>query len=76
MVRYIKPNAPQKRMIQICIKRGIPMCEKFEYPNGVETSVGYMALTYEKRGNFHYLNGKRVPRNFVIQCGQLKLIGE
>lgn len=75
MVRFIIPTAQQKEMINRCIRRGIPMVQKFEYPNGVETSVGYMALTYEKRGNFHYLNGKRVARNFVLDAGHQGLVG-
>lgn len=75
MVRFIIPTAQQKQMIQRCIRQGLPMVEKFEYPNGVETSVGYMALTYEKRGNYHYLNGKRVARNFVLDAGHQGLVG-
>jgi len=75
MVRFIIPTAQQKQMIQRCIRQGLPMVEKFEYPKGVETSVGWMALTYEKRGNYHYLNGKRVARNFVLDAGHQGLVG-
>lgn len=75
MVQFIVPkNARQQQMIKRCIASRIPMVEKFEYPNGVETSVGYMALTYEKRGYYHYLNGKRVARNFVLAAHQFGLL--
>jgi hypothetical protein len=74
-VQYVMPkNAHQQEMILRCIRSKIPMVEKFEYPNGVETSVGYMTLTYEKRGYYHYLNGKRVARNFVLDAHQYGLI--
>lgn len=77
MTRFIVPQTrQQKEMIERCVSAGIPMAEKFEYPNGTKTSAGYMALTYSKRGNYHYLNGKRVARNFVLDAGDQGLVGE
>lgn len=47
------------------IAAGVPMVKRTLYADGQPTETAWMACTYEKRGIFHYLNGKRVARNLL-----------
>lgn len=58
-------NARQDRIAAEMIAAGVPMADRTLYKDGVAQPAEWMVASASRRGNFYYLNNKRVTRSLA-----------